>query len=175
MEDSAAEFVSLWTRYQPEVRRYVGMLVPVVSDAEDVMQLTAARLWEKFEQYDTERPFVAWAIGFAYHEILSWRQRKARDRLVFSEKILAQLHATIGEESSLLELRRKALDGCLQKLSAKERDLLLRRYSEHGSVQREARQAQTSPHKLYYAIEKLRARLLACIDERMRQEGWQHG
>lgn len=175
MDDSTPEFVSLWTRYQPEVRRYVCKLVAAGADAEDVMQQTASRLWEKFEQYDSDRPFVPWAIGFAYHEILSWRQRQARDRLVFSENILAQLHATIGEEASLLELRRKALDGCLQKLNTKERELLLRRYSEHGAVQREAKQSRISPDKLYYAIEKLRARLMACIDGTMRQEGWQHG
>jgi len=175
VNDSTSQFVSLWTRFQPDVRRYVCMMMPREADAEDVMQQTASRLWEKFEQYDSERPFVAWAIGFAYHEIMSWRQRQARDRLVFSEDILAQLHSTIGEELSLLELRRSALDGCLQKLPTKERDLLLRRYSEHGAVQREAEQSQTSPHKLYYAIEKLRTRLLSCIDGTMRREGWQHG
>ena len=175
MDDSASEFVSLWTRYQPDVRRYVGMLVPKAADADDVMQQTASRLWEKFEEYDPDRPFVAWAIGFAYHEVLSWRQKQSRDRLVFSAEILAQLHATIGQEASLLELRRRTLDGCLQKLSDKERRLILQRYSEHGAVQREAKQSRISPHKLYYAIEKLRLRLLACIDDTMRQEGWQHG
>ncbi|MEO8497594.1 MAG: sigma factor [Planctomycetota bacterium] len=105
MDDATSEFVNLWNRYQPEVRRYVGMLVPRAADADDVIQQTATRLWAKFEEYDAERPFVAWAIGFAYHEVLSWRQRQARDRLVFSEEILSQLHATITEESSLLELR----------------------------------------------------------------------
>ena len=175
MDKLTSEFVSLWTRYQPEVRRYVCKLVVKTADAEDVMQQTAARLWEKFDQYNSEQPFVPWAIGFAYHEVLSWRQRQARDRLVFSETILSQLHATISQEASLLELRRKALDGCLQKVDARERELLLRRYSEHGAVQREAGQSKTSPHKLYYAIEKLRARLMECIDASMRQEGWQHG
>ena len=46
MDDSASEFVSLWTRYQREVRR----------------------------------------------------QRQARERLIFSEEIIAQLHETIGDE-----------------------------------------------------------------------------
>ena len=49
LNDLAPEFVSLWTRYQPDVRRYVCMIVPLASDAEDVMQETAKRLWEKFE------------------------------------------------------------------------------------------------------------------------------
>ena len=175
MDDATSEFVSLWTRCQPDVRRYVGMLVPKAADADDVMQQTASRLWIKFEEYDSDRPFTPWAIGFAYHEVLSWRQKQGRERLVFSEEILAQLHATIGEECSLLEHRRYALDGCLLKLSVKERDLLLRRYSEHGAVQREAKQSQVSPHKLYYTIDKLRIRLLTCINNKMRQEGWQHG
>ena len=175
LNDLASEFVSLWTRYQPDVRRYVCMIVPLASDAEDVMQETAKRLWEKFEQYDSQRPFVPWAIGFAYHEILSWRQRQARDRLVFSEEIIAQLHTIIGQEPSVLELRRKALDGCLQKLEPAERDLLLRRYSQHGAIQQEAEKTKISRHKLYYGIEKMRVRLLACIDRKMQQEGWQHG
>lgn len=38
MNESASEFLSLWTRYQSEVRRYVCMLVPLAADAEDVMQ-----------------------------------------------------------------------------------------------------------------------------------------
>lgn len=175
MDDATSEFVSLWTRYQPEVRRYVSMFVRLAVDVEDVMQQTAASLWAKFGQYDRERPFVAWAMKFAYHEVLSWRQRQARDRLVFSDEVIAQLHDTIAEESPLLEVRRRALDGCLQKLSVQERSLLLRRYSEHGAVQEDAKQAKVSPHKLYYTIEKLRLRLLACIDGTLRQEGWQHG
>ena len=153
VDDSASEFVSLWTRYQPEVRRYVGMLVPKAADADDVMQQTASRLWEKFEEYDPDRPFVAWAIGFAYHEVLSWRQKQSRDRLVFSAEILAQLHATIGQESSLLELRRRTLDGCLQKLSDKERRLILQRtrntapFSGKRSSRESVRTSCTTPSK----------------------------
>ncbi len=99
---------------------------------------TALRLWEKFNEYDGDRPFVAWAIGFAYHEVLSWRQDKPAVDSCFRNRFSHKLHTTIGEEASMLELRRKALDGCLQKVDAQERELLLRRYSEHGAVQREA-------------------------------------
>ncbi|MBA4186944.1 MAG: hypothetical protein C0467_02895 [Planctomycetaceae bacterium] len=175
MDDSAAQFVRLWTRFQPEVRRYVFMLVPRESDAEDVLQETSARLWEKYGDYDPQRPFVAWAIGFAYVEVQKWRQRQARERLVFSDELLAQLDATIAAESPLLEVRRRALDGCLNKLGEKERQLLLDRYAEHGAIKQEAARVRISVHKLYYAIEKLRSRLLACIDTTLRKEGWQHG
>ena len=175
MNDHATEFVSLWTQCQPEVRRYIFMLVPKASDAEDVLQQTATSLWQKYDQYDPERPFVAWAIKFAYIEVLSWRQKQSRDRLVFSDELLALLEKTISRESPILEVRRRALDGCLNKLGDHERTLLMKRYSQHGSIKNEAGQSKTSVHKLYYAIEKLRARLLDCIQLSINQEGLQHG
>ena len=175
MSDVGADFVRLWTQCQPQVRRYIGMLIPRSADADDVLQQTATRLWEKFQEYDPERPFVSWAIRFAYHEVLSWRQRQARSRLVFSEEVVAQLDATINDESSLLEMRRRALDGCLKKLTERERDLLLSRYSKHGFIQQEAKKSRISAHKLYYVIDKLRFQLLKCIDGAMYREGWANG
>lgn len=175
MDDLPNTFVRLWTRSQPEVRRYVFMLVPRAADADDVLQETSARLWEKFSEYDPERPFVPWAIRFAYLEVLKWRQKQARERLRFSDEMIAALDATIDEESPLLEVRRRALEGCLSKLGARDRELLLDRYARHGAVQEQAARAQMAAHKLYYLIEKIRTRLLTCIDTTLRTEGWQHG
>ena len=169
---STAEFVSLWTQALPEVSRYVRILVPNSASVDDILQLTATRLWDKFADYDSGRPFVPWAIRFAHHEVLGWRQRQTRDRSVFSEKTIDQLHDRFCAELPLIEIRRQALDDCLQQLSDSERDLVLRRYAEHGTVQREARQSNTSVHKLYYVIDKLRRRLLDCIDGKMQLEGW---
>ena len=35
-------------------------------------------------------PFVPWAIRFAYLEVLKWRQKLAREKLVFSDALLEQ-------------------------------------------------------------------------------------
>lgn len=175
MSDSASEFVTLWTQAQPEVRRYISMLVIRPADSEDVLQQTAARLWEKFEEYDHERPFLPWAIRFAYMEVLSWRQKYARSRLVFSDETLSLISSSIVEESPLLEIRRQALDKCLQELSEKERSLLLKRYAEHGGVKQAAEDSRVNVNKLYYTIEKLRIRLLKCVDLRIKKEGWNNG
>ncbi len=171
MSQTAEPFVRLWTRFQPEVRRYVRMMVPRPDDAEDVLQEAAARLWEKIDDYDPERPFVPWAIQFVKLEVLKWRQRQTRDRLIFSDEVLSQIDATICKEALMLEARRLALQGCLKKLTDSQRRLLLNRYTEHGSVQQEAQRSNVRVHKLYYSIEKLRAGLLACIDKSLAKEG----
>ena len=170
--DSTASFVRLWTRHQAEVERYVSMMIPRAGDAAEVLQDVSVRLWEKWAEYDQERPFVPWAIRFAYLEILQWRQRQAREKLVFSDEVLAQLHTTHEDEAPMLEARRRALDVCMNKLGAQEREWLSRRYARHGAVKEESQRSGESLNKLYYALEKLRARLLDCIERTLKQEGW---
>ena len=139
-----------------------------------MIQETAIALLEKFAEYDAERPFLPWATRFAYLEVLKWRQRQARSSLIYSEDVLVKLEAAISEESPMLEIRRRALDGCLLKLSNRERCLLLSRYSKHDSLQQEAKRTGISVHKLYYAVEKLRTALLKCIKTTLTKEGWGH-
>ena len=80
--DATSQFVQLWTRHQAEVERYVFMMVPRAADAAEVLQEVSVQLWEKWDNYDTSRPFVPWAIRFAYLEVLKWRQRQAREKLI---------------------------------------------------------------------------------------------
>ena len=170
--DPTAEFVRFWTRHQAEVERYLFTLMPRSSDAGELLQNVSVKIWEKWEQFDQERPFVPWALKFAWLEVQKWRQRQAREKLVFSDGLLEQLNVVYENEVSLMEPRRRALEVCLGKLSRQERKWVRMRYSRHGAVKQEAERRGVSMQKLYYALEKIRARLLRCIGETMRKEGW---
>ena len=170
--DQTSEFVRLWTAHQTEVERYVFMMVPRAADAAEVLQEVSVKLWQKWEHYDQSRPFVPWAIKFAWLEVLKWRQRQAREKLVFSGSLLEQLHAAHENEISVMEARRGALDECLGKLNEQERKWVHLRYRRHGAVKEESERTGVSLHKLYYALEKIRTQLLECIGRSMRREGW---
>lgn len=172
--DDTAEFVRLWTRHQGEVERYVYMMVPRAADAAEVLQEVSVKLWEKWDQYDQERPLVPWAMKFAWLEVLKWRQRQGREKLVFSDGLLEQLSAVHDDEAPLVEARRRALEGCLGKLNGQERKWVEMRYSRHGAVKEEAARTGVSMHKLYYALERIRARLVDCVERTMKREGWEH-
>ena len=101
--DQTSEFVRLWTQFHRDVERYVYSMVPRSADAAEVVQVVSVKLWEKWENYDQERPYLPWAMRFAYLEILNWRQRLARERLVFSHELLEQLHSTDEELDQLIE------------------------------------------------------------------------
>ncbi len=170
--DPTSDYVRLWTRHQAEVRRYVYSMVPRQADAEEVVQDVSVLLWEKWVQYDAERPFVPWAIRFAYLEVLKWRQKQAREKLVFSDGLLEQLNGRFEEDCPLNEARRQALDSCLGRLTDQERKWVDLRYGRHGAVKEEAEKSGVSMHKLYYALEKIRGQLLTCITSSLRKEGW---
>ncbi|MEC9037455.1 MAG: sigma-70 family RNA polymerase sigma factor [Verrucomicrobiota bacterium] len=170
--DQTSEFVRLWTQFYRDIERYVYSMVPRSVDAAEVVQVVSLKLWEKWENYDQERPFLPWAMRFAYLEILKWRQRLARERLVFSDELLQQLHSTHEELDPLMEVRREILGQCLERLNEEDQELIRLRYTgRHGAIKEEAERTGKKMHKLYYALERIRVALLNCIELNLKRRG----
>ena len=169
--DNTAEFVRLWTQYHRDVERYVFSMLPRPADASEVVQEVSVRLWEKWDSYDQERPFLPWAMRFAYLQVLKWRQSKARDKLIFSDELLAQIKVTNDYEEPLMEARRKALLFCMGKLNSDDRRVIELRYSRHGAIKEEANKTGIKMHKLYYAVERIRMQLFNCIELNLQKNG----
>ena len=169
--DQTAEFVRLWTQYHRDVERYVYSMIPRSVDAAEVVQVVSVKLWEKWENYDHERPFLPWAMRYAWLEIIKWRQRLARETLVFSDELLQQMHSSHEELDPVMEVRRKILSECLQKLNEEDRELVRLRYGRHGAIKEEADRTGKKMHVLYYALERIRVQLLNCIEQNTNREG----
>ena len=169
--DQTAEYVRLWTQYHREVERYVFSMLPRPADASEVVQEVSVRLWEKWDSYDQDRPFLPWAMRFAYLQVLKWRQGKAREKLIFSDDLLSQINATNDYEEPLMEARRKTLTLCLDKLNKDDRRIVELRYGRHGAIKEEAKKTGVKMHKLYYALERIRIQLLNCIELNLQRSG----
>ena len=169
--DQTAEYVRLWTQYHRDVERYVFSMLPRPADASEVVQEVSVRLWEKWDSYDQDRPFLPWAMRFAYLQVLKWRQGKAREKLIFSDDLLSQINATNDYEEPLMEARRKTLTLCLEKLNKDDRRIVELRYGRHGAIKEEAKKTWVKMHKLYYALERIRIQLLNCIELNLQRSG----
>ena len=55
-----ARFLRLFLSSERELFRYVAALVPNVGDAQEIVQQTALVLWDKFDEYESARPFTPW-------------------------------------------------------------------------------------------------------------------
>jgi RNA polymerase sigma-70 factor (ECF subfamily) len=163
--DSKTEsFVRLFSSCENELFRYVMMLLPNKSDASDVMQETAAALWEKFDEYRQGEPFFRWACSFAYYEVLKARAKHKPGRLQFSEQVVEMLAVEWPKQQGLADSRREALSRCLQRLSADHRRLVELRYGQAVTINEVARQTNRQVNTLYKTLERIRHQLMKCIN-----------
>ena len=157
-------FLAHFSRGQSQVQTFIRSLVHDRVSADDVFQATSLTLWRKFSTFRADAEFVPWALGIARNEVLHhWRSRR-RDRLVFSEAVLSQL-ADVAHELSLdADPRQEALVACMEKLSARQRQLFDLFYGQRRSAEAIAVSWDRTVHAVYKALKVMRRNLMDCVD-----------
>lgn len=166
------QFARLYATHHLDLLRYVLTLVPDMSQAEDIVQETARVLWRKAADYDPDRPFLPWARKAAWLEVLKHRRTYARRReLLFSDTLLETLAEERVVNEDALQMRREALEKCLQRLDPKSRGILLDRFGEKRSLVEIAEREGRTANALYVAMHRIRQRLLECVRRSIQSEG----
>jgi RNA polymerase sigma-70 factor, ECF subfamily len=164
-------FVRLFVDGQREILRYILALVPDIDDAHDILQETAVDLWRKFDQYDPACPFAPWACRFAIRRILKHCEQPMRRIRYLSVESLSLIADERTQNEEILEDRRRALEICLERLSAADRLVVEQRYSRQMSVAKIARISGQNTSTLYKALERIRRRLFECVNRRLHMGG----
>jgi RNA polymerase sigma-70 factor (ECF subfamily) len=163
------QFVVLLTEIQLPLRLYVQSLLPGDPGARDVAQLANATIWRKRQDFTPGTNFKAWAFSIARFEVLNYRKQQARDsRLVFSEELEEIFATELIHATDDFERRQEALGHCLEKLRNKDRDLLMHRYSNSGTLADYSEKSGQSANGLKVTLHRLRNALLDCIQNRLR-------
>jgi RNA polymerase sigma-70 factor (ECF subfamily) len=165
-------FVQLFGKAQHSLRAFVLSLVKNWDDAEDILQDTNLILWRKFRSFDRGTDFRKWACQVAHFEVLEWRRRKFKDKqqVGLSENVLSRLASDLIADADATDQRGRALDQCLSKLSAADRELIQLRYFSGNSIQAVGDAVRRSSDAVYKAINRIRWRLLECVQRQLRQE-----
>lgn len=170
-ERSQQRFLRLFLSSEPDLRRYVAVLVPSLEDAEEVVQQTAAVLWEKFDQYDPALPFTPWACRFALNISKQWLARQRRWAAILREDIAMELIRRREVTESQIDSRLRHLENCVGKLSSAQRSLIDGYYSRRVGASRLAEESGRSVEAVYKALQRIRHVLEACIQQAVREEG----
>ncbi len=168
--DSRKRLMMLMTRHQRQIFAYIYTLVPDRHDAEDLLQETSLVICEKFDDFTPGTDFVAWACQIAWWRIRYSRQKFARAKVVFDDDVFAAVARTAGEMTAELDERHEALAGCLRKLPARDRELVLTRYEPGGGVAEAARRSGRSMDAAYKALNRLRKLLHDCVTNQLMHE-----
>ena len=157
------EFIRQFTLNERQIRYYIASLVANKSDVDDIMQECSSLLWKKYEQYDPERPFLPWAMRFAYNSVRTYRQKLGTRKKYFCNELIEELVAVHEKEMDRLEQERKLLPAALKKLNEKERLLIQHRYSSGGTIQDLAETLGEKPDALYKRLQRIREKLMKFI------------
>lgn len=169
--DSQKRLMALMTRHQRQIFAYIYTLVPRRHDAEDLLQETSLVICEKFSEFAPGTDFVAWACQIAYWRIRYSRQKFARSKVVFDQNVLDAVAQTAGTLIAELDERHEALGLCLQKLPARDRELVLTRYEPGCGVEEAARRSGRSLDAAYKALMRIRKLLFDCVSHQLAPGG----
>lgn len=165
--NATEEVQLLFVRHENPIRAFVRALQPSLSDADDVLQETFLTVSRKASSFESGTNFVAWACGIARLKVLETFRQKKRTN-VLSESAIIALAEDAPSPQSLSEME-DALEGCLDRLTPKVRDLLWRRYSRRQSSTEMAEAAGITPNAVRVALSKARGALRDCINSQLQQ------
>lgn len=161
----------LFLTCEPRIFAFIRSLVFSRADADDVLQETALVLWEKFDQFEPGTRFDRWAFRIAHFQVMYHRQKKARDRLRFSDALVEQLGADMMAESQQLEASQAALAHCLETLPAPDHQLIRERYRGETTNRDLARESGRSESAISRALNRIYMKLLLCIEGTLARDG----
>ena len=167
--DAESAFVTGLVASQRRIYSYIAALVPAPGDVEDVYQQTCLALWRKRDQFDPARAFFPWACGFARNEVFKYVKASRSFRVHLSEELLETLAAE-QDADTLVEARRRALDGCLAKLETRQRSLLERCYQGLETIKIVAGEMGISPAALTMRLQRIRHAVVKCVEKAIASE-----
>lgn len=165
-----AEFVQLLVSHEPRLRSFLRALLPDWSDVDEVLQETSLVAWQKFGRFERGTSFMAWIASIARFEALEYLRQRGRARRVFSPEVMALLADEAVARTEPFEHERRALERCLDKLADTQRELLLLSYRPGARFREVAAQAGRTVQGHYKTIQRLRVRLLECIQQELKEE-----
>ena len=161
------QLMLLLTQNQRRIFSYLYTLVPDRHDAEDLLQETNLVICEKFAEFQPGTDFVAWACQIAWWRVRAARQKYARSKVVFDDNVLESVAHTALELRHETDRRHEALEQCLKKLHARDRELVLSRYEPGSDVEAAARRSGRSLVAAYKALGRIRKLLLDCVGNQL--------
>ena len=160
---ASEEFVQLMTSHQGRLFGYLLSLLGDPDHANDVLQETNMVLWRDHPEFRPGSNFAAWAFRVAHFQVMAFRQRRLRDRLVYEDDLLDMLAPAAKAVDDLYEDRARRLAGCLQKIAGPHRELLRRRYADGESLQSIAGWKGTTANAVTQMLFRIRQTLLQCV------------
>ena len=161
------EFVRLIAKHERSVRGFVRSLLPQSDYVDDVMQEVFVVAWKKFDRLRDPEDFPKWICTIAKFEVLNFRRRIARDRLVLSDDLVALIADEGCNENESRKEQLCLLEECIQSLPSDRRQLIRQAYLPGIPISKIAHQINKSENAIYQILWRIRRSLWTCVQKKM--------
>ncbi len=172
--DSSTErgqrFMRLYVSIQSRLFGFVLSLVPRHSDADDIVQEVASIMWTKFDEFETNTDFAAWAFCIARYQVLTYRKRNNTKLRRFSSKSMELIQEMADSSDKVEDRRKNALGECVNNLNSRDMEILKYRYENGLTLRKVAEHFNQNTKTLYSALHRIHIALLHCVQRKMIQE-----
>ena len=161
------QFALLLTQSQSRIFGFLMKRLANREQAIEVLQETNLVLLNKKKEFMPGTDFIAWGCTVAHFQVLAFRKRQSRDRLVFDDRVMELMvdsEPSHGQEA--MEERQAALHQCVDRLSAQERFVLELRYGQGKAIDEIAQGLGVSVNAMRIRLHRIRQALLACVQSR---------
>ena len=153
---------------------YITSCVGRTSLADEVHQDTLLTAWRRLRDFDQTRSFGAWIRGIARVQIRAHLRQNAAQPLL-SDELLdgleARFHALSRQPGDTLDDKLDCLRECLAGLADRDQHALEIRYTDGLRGSPLAARLKTTVENAKKVVQRARARLLACMQQKLRWEG----
>ncbi|MFM7059515.1 MAG: sigma-70 family RNA polymerase sigma factor [Planctomycetota bacterium] len=160
-----------WLSAETAIRAYIAGAVRAFADREDLLQQVALTVARRFEEYDEQRPFLAWALWLARSRIIDFYRTQNRHPQLLSEELLHRYAEGLVQRQDVIPQRREALQECLEKLPERSRTLIRMKYQDGLRIDRIAELLRSTPASVRVSLFRLRESLAECIQRRLTAKG----
>lgn len=164
MNDSD-EFLQLITEFQGRLFAFVLSMLGDLDQANEVLQESNLVLWRKSDEFQPGSNFKAWSFRIAQFQVMAYRQRQIRDRLVFSDDVIEQIGRDAALHDEEYERKVRLLEDCISGLSERNREVLCRFYEDGQSLEAIAAALNRKANAVGQLLFRIRKSLIECVSD----------
>ena len=162
-----SEFLELLTPNYYKIHSFILALVPNKTDSEDILQSAISYMWEHFTDFKQGTNFLSWAFTISKYQVLTYRKKKQRSIVHFSEEAMKFIEQENQRLSHDLDIRLDALNICMKKLHYKNLTFIKKRFEKKIPIRDLAAEFEISVNSAYKRLAQIKTFLLNCIHKVM--------
>ena len=158
-------FARLFAQHERRIYCYIFSLLGDWEATDDVFQDTCAVMWAKFPDFQEGTDFAGWGCRIGRYKVLKYREKCSRTLPFAGEEFLETVATARESEDAAEGDWLSALSDCMDKLTPRDRDIIIRRYSVNCTIKKLAESLGLPANTAYKAISRIRKELVDCVQK----------